>query len=71
MSKENDDIVKHVIDKLANGEKLEERFRDHKLQGKLKDFRECHIKSDLLLIYKIENEQLILVDIGSHNQLFK
>jgi len=41
------------------------------LQGKLKDFRECHIKNDLLLLYKIDNDSLILVDIGSHNQLFE
>ena len=40
--------------------------------GELFGYRECHIKGDLLLIYKIEKENLILilVDIGSHSQLF-
>ncbi|NTV22547.1 MAG: type II toxin-antitoxin system YafQ family toxin [Candidatus Yonathbacteria bacterium] len=68
--------VKHdiecVIDLLALGEKLPAKYRDHKLQGELSAYRECHIKGDLLLIYMIRKEYmiLILVDIGSHAQLF-
>jgi len=61
-----------VIDSLAFGVNLPTLYKDHKLSGKLSDCRECHIKGDLLLIYKIEKENLILilVDIGSHSQLF-
>lgn len=61
-----------IIDKIANGEKLEEKYRDHKLQGDMKDFRECHIAPDILLIYKIEKQELLLVlfNIGSHSELF-
>lgn len=61
-----------VIDLLASGKNLPSLYKDHKLSGELSSCRECHIKGDLLLIYKIEKESLILVlvDIGSHSQLF-
>ena len=49
---------------------LIEKYKDHQLIGKMKDFRECHIKPDLLLIYMIEDNTLKLVDIGSHSELF-
>ena len=50
--------------------KLVEKYKDHQLIGKMKDYRECHIKPDLLLIYMIEDNTLKLVDIGSHSELF-
>ena len=64
--------IEETIDILASGEKLPALYRDHKLTGELSDCRECHIKSDLLLIYKIEKNELILVlvNIGSHSELF-
>ena len=46
------------------------KYNDHQLKGDMKDFRECHIKPDLLLIYIIDNDTLKLVDIGSHTELF-
>lgn len=60
-----------VIEKLANGEKLEVKYRDHALSGNFAGFRECHIKPDWLLIYRIENDILVLtlVDTGSHAQI--
>jgi len=60
-----------VLYKLLNSEKLDEKYCDHELKGNLKGFRECHIKPDLLLIYRVENERLELVNIGSHSDLFK
>lgn len=62
-----------VIDTLASGKLLARNFRDHQLHGVLEDYRECHIQSDVLLVYKIERKQLvlILVDIGSHSYMFK
>ena len=45
-------LVKNVITKLANDEILELKFKDHKLTGDYEGFRECHIKPNLLLIYK-------------------
>ena len=64
--------IEQAIDILASGQKLPTSFKDHKLSGELQDCRECHIKGDLLLVYKIEKENLllILVDIGSHSKLF-
>ena len=63
---------KKIINKLLNDEILESKYKDHKLIGKYAGFRECHIKPDLLLIYKKENNALILVciAIGSHSDLF-
>jgi mRNA interferase YafQ len=61
-----------VINALALGEKLAIKYRDHFLTGEYEGFRECHVKPDLLLIYKIEEGNLILllVNIGSHSELF-
>lgn len=64
--------IAETVDLLQRGEKLPERFRDHELAGNLKGSRECHILPDLLLIYRIFNDILILelVDTGSHADLF-
>ena len=61
-----------VINRLANDEILEIKYRDHALQGDLIGFREYHLKPDLLLIYQKQNRELILYcfDIGSHSELF-
>ncbi|KUG25581.1 yafq toxin protein [hydrocarbon metagenome] len=63
--------IKAVVKKLKNNEKLPKNFRDHKLKGKYAHHRECHINPDLLLIYKIDGEKLILTRIGSHSELFR
>jgi mRNA interferase YafQ len=62
-----------VVERLSNGNKLEKRFKDHKLTGNLKSFRECHIAPDILLMYQVDGGLLILtlVNIGNHSQLFK
>ncbi len=61
-----------IIEKLSNGETLDDRYKNHKLTGNFKDFYECHIKPDLLLIYKYNNNilELHLYNIGSHGNLF-
>lgn len=61
-----------VILKLANGEPLEERFCDHKLEGKWANHRELHIRPDWLLIYQIKDDVLILElsRTGTHSDLF-
>ena len=61
-----------VIEKLANGEPLEEKYRDHYLSGDYKGCRECHIEPDWLLIYEIVDDILILMlyRVGSHSDLF-
>ena len=64
--------LEDAIDILQTGSELPPRYRDHQLSGKLKQFRECHITSDILLIYQTHNDILVLllVDIGSHATLF-
>lgn len=64
--------LKYVIKILVSGNKLPINYKDHALEGEYFGYRDCHIKGDLILIYKIESDILILVlaDIGSHSQLF-
>jgi mRNA interferase YafQ len=62
-----------AVEALASGLKLKKEYKDHKLTGNLKDFRECHLAPDILLIYQIDEGILILtlVSIGNHAQLFR
>jgi len=66
--------IRIVIEQLANGNTLELQYRDHKLNDnkKFKDCRECHIEPDWLLVYRVNNNKLILllVETGSHGDLF-
>lgn len=66
-------LTKDIIWQLANNEELASKYKDHALIGNYKGFRECHVKPDLLLIYKKQNEILLLtcVEIGSHSELFQ
>ena len=59
-----------VIELLVQGNDLPPKNRDHFLIGKYKDFRECHIEPDWLMIYKLTPTELILVRTGSHSELF-
>ena len=66
-------ILDDVVMKLANQEKLEDKYHDHALFGEYKDFRECHIKPDWLLVYTIDDEELelFLFRTGTHADLFE
>lgn len=65
-----DDDFLAVLDILSKDQLLEPRHRDHALVGEWKDFRDCHIKPDLVLIYrKPDPDTLQLVRIGSHSEL--
>lgn len=59
-----------VMTKLSNGERLDSKYRDHKLIGKHSGRRECHIKPDWLLIYKIDGDYIIFERSGTHSDLF-
>lgn len=67
------DKLFEVINILANGEKLDTKFKDHDLSGSYKGTRECHIEPDWLLIYEIDNNTLVLMlyRLGTHSELFK
>ncbi|MCX6077388.1 MAG: type II toxin-antitoxin system YafQ family toxin [Campylobacterales bacterium] len=70
LTDEEDLAYIEVVYNLLCNIKLVEKYKDHQLLGSMKEFRECHVKPDLLLIYMIENDVLKLVDIGSHSELF-
>ncbi|ESL02981.1 addiction module toxin, RelE/StbE family [Catonella morbi ATCC 51271] len=73
--KQNKDLDKlfEVIEIIANGEKLEKKYKDHTLKGKYEGSRECHVEPDWLLIYEICDDVLMLMlyRVGSHSDLFK
>jgi mRNA interferase YafQ len=63
--------LQKVIELLANKKPLPIKYRDHELKGNYKGIRELHLKpDDLLLYFKVEEEKIILVAIGSHSELF-
>ena len=66
------DIVEigHVLKQLQLGQVLPEKYVDHPLSGNWQDYRDCHIKPDLVLIYKIDQDSLKLARIGTHNEVF-
>ncbi len=66
------DKLKEVITILREQKSLPEKYQDHALMGNYVGFRECHIEPDWLLIYKIENDELLLVlsRTGTHSDLF-
>ena len=61
----------NVINLLQAGINLPSKYRDHALGGNWTGHRECHVKPDWLLIYKVENEVLVLtlVRTGSHSDI--
>ena len=64
------DKIKLVASKLINEERLEPKYKDHKLVGNYEGRRECHIEPDWLLIYKLEKEMIIFERTGTHSDLF-
>lgn len=68
----NPKLLEKIVEKLANQEVLPEKNKDHNLSGNYAGFRECHITPDWLLIYQIQEKELILVlsRTGTHSDLF-
>jgi mRNA interferase YafQ len=74
MKKRGKDIFKleTVLDILLSGKDLPEQYKDHQLKGEMREFRECHIEPDWLLVYRKVDSELILyaTSTGSHADLF-
>lgn len=76
IQKQGKDLSKlyDVVEKLANGKELDSKYKNHSLinDKNFKDCMECHITPDWLLIYKIQDSELILLlfATGSHSDLF-
>ena len=65
-----DDLLFPAIELLANDLPLPNNYRDHALAGQWSDFRDCHLKPDLVLIYFLAGSDVLrLVRLGSHSQL--
>lgn len=64
--------LEKIVELLANEVPLSEQLKDHNLSGNYNGFRECHIAPDWLLIYQVNNNELVLVlsRTGSHSDLF-
>ena len=62
-----------VIKSIANNEILDTKYKDHALKGNWIGYKECHIRPDWILVYRIVNEKLLLVlqRTGTHSELFK
>lgn len=65
-------LIDECIRLLAARVELPPKFRDHELTGKWVGHRECHVQPDWLLVYRVENDDLVLVlsRTGSHSDLF-
>ena len=74
MKKRGKDLakLKYVVNELANQRPLDEKYRDHELTGNYRNFRECHVEPDWLLIYRLEKGELTLalVRTGTYSDLF-
>lgn len=61
-----------VINTLAAQQPLDDKYRDHNLTGNYRQFRECHIKPDWLLVYRVDDDELelFLFRTGTHSDIF-
>ncbi len=61
-----------VLEMLKTGDPLPEKYRDHQLKGDLEDLRECHIENNWLLVYRINEGELVLLATatGTHADIF-
>ena len=63
--------IKLVIIALVNEQPLDPKQKDHPLTGNYKDFRDCHIEPDWVMVYRIKEDTLHLERTGTHSDLFK
>lgn len=68
----NIELLDDIIRRLARGETLPEKNKDHALTGDWTGHRECHIQSDWLFVYRIDDDILVLTlaRTGTHSDLF-
>lgn len=63
--------IENVIKTLSKGENLDKKYHIHKLSGDWEHYWECHIESDWLLIWRYEEDAIILARTGTHSDLFR
>jgi mRNA interferase YafQ len=66
-------LFKEVVEMLIDGIQLPPKYHDHPMRGNKKGYRNCHIKRDWVLIYKIEESilTLILAETGTHSDILE
>lgn len=66
-------LLEKTISLLADGKQLPKNYVDHGLSGDWSAYRECHIQGDWLLVYRVEDDVLVLVlaRTGTHSDLFE
>lgn len=64
------DLFWSVVQLLENQEAIPEEFRDHELEGEWSGVRDIHVEADWLLLYRVSDQDLILVRTGTHDDLF-
>ena len=70
LGKKLDTLLTEILGLLMNNQPLPQRTMDHALTGEWKDHRDCHIRPDLVLIYRTpDDDNLELVRLGSHSEL--
>jgi len=70
LGKKLDELLQSALSQLIEDAPLPERYRDHALTGEWKDHRDCHIRPDLVLIYRLAGDDRIeLIRLGSHSEL--
>jgi mRNA interferase YafQ len=62
--------LSEAIDHLAESRPLPTNNRDHQLVGNMKDYRECHLGGDWLLVYQLSDDTVTFIRTGSHSELF-
>ena len=65
------EVLKSIIVLLQNQENLNQKHKRHPLKGKLKHYESVHVKTDWLLIFKVDERYLTLVMLGKHTQVYK
>ena len=60
-----------VLHALINDLPVPNKYKDHALQGNLRQYRECHLKPDMLLAYQATKDSVKLIAVDNHNNLFK
>jgi mRNA interferase YafQ len=63
--------LREVLAFLQNGEELPYKFKDHSLIGEFLGCRDCHLLNDVVLIYECKDEEIKLMRIGNHSNVFK
>ena len=70
-NKDIDQKIVEVLSLLSKDVVLPSKYKLHKLRGPYSGFLECHVKPDLLMIFRLENSSVYLLRLGSHSELFR